>query len=436
MTRSIQRQLSWMSGAAILLAGLVAAVASFMLAYSEAKEFQDDMLRQIATLASRSNADSIVLNAEHKLPNEKAISDPESQVWLIHLPRDPRPHWLAANVSPGFHTLNLETERLRVYIRDLPDDRRTIVAQPTDARDEMAIHSALRTLLPLLLLLPILVWLIARIVRRELAPITQLSKSLDEQPAHQPQPIVSDALPAEITPFVQAINRLLERVNHLMSQQRRFIADAAHELRTPLTALSLQAQNLARAESLSAARERVVPLQEGIERVRQLTEQLLNLARLQAGTNEGTIVDVSLLARELIAECLPLAETKHIDLGVEQNAPLCLQASAEALRLIIRNALDNALKYTPQGGEVTLRLFTEQDNAVIEVIDNGVGIPVSERERVFDAFYRVAGAAGQGSGLGLSIAREAALRQGGRVSLHERQDGCGLVFRYQQKREV
>lgn len=111
-------------------------------------------------------------------------------------------------------------------------------------------------------------------------------------------------------------------------------------------------------------------------------------------------------------------------------------SSAAVARLIIRNALDNALKYTPQGGEVTLRLLTEHDNAVIEVIDNGVGIPVSERERVFDAFYRAAGAVGQGSGLGLSIAREAALRQGGRVSLHERQDGCGLVFRYQQKREV
>ena len=432
MKRSLQRHLSLTLGGAMLLAGLAAALASFGLAYLEAKELQDDTLRQIATLAEGTAVDSASSNTQRQEPSSTAISDPESHVVVIHLPRDPRPAWLASNLPPGFHTLTVGAERLRIFARDGPPGERTVVAQPTDARDEIAINSALRTLIPLLLLLPVLAWLIVRIVRSELAPITQLSGSLDEQPADRPQPIADDGLPDEITPFVHAINRLLERVNLLMEQQRRFIADAAHELRSPLTALSIQAQNLRQAGSLEAMHERVIPLQAGIERARQLTEQLLNLAKAQAGTGGEIAVNVSAMARELIAEYLPLAEAKRIDLGLEEIAPLSVRASAEPLRLILRNALENALKYTQHGGEVTLRHFAESDGFVIEVVDNGPGIPAPEREHVFDTFYRMPATTGEGSGLGLTIARESARRLGGTVSLHERHEGAGLIFRYQQ----
>ena len=436
MKRSLQRHLSLMLGSAILLAALAAAVASFGLAYSEAKEFQDDMLRQIATLSAASAAESPLPRSLRQGTGDNAVGDPESRILIIHLPRDPRPDWLSGDLLPGFHTLSTRPEHLRVFIRDTSSQGRIVVAQPTAARDEIAINSALRTLIPLLLLLPVLALLIVRIVRREFAPITRLSKNLDEQPADRPQPIADNSLPDEITPFVHAINRLLQRVNHLMGQQRRFIADAAHELRTPLTALSIQAQNVRQADSLEAVHDRVVSLQAGIERARQLTEQLLNLARTQAGTSEESVVNISAMARELIAEYLPLAVAKGIDLGIEEIAPFSLRASPEALRLILRNALENALKYTPEGGEVTLRLLSDSDSAIIEVVDNGPGIPASERERVFDSFYRLSGASGEGSGLGLSIAREAAIRQGGTVSLHERQGGYGLVFRYRQKRDI
>lgn len=436
MKRSLQRHLSLMLGGATLLAGLAAAIASFGLAYLEAKEFQDDTLRQIATLVSRSAADSVSSDPQRKERSDKAINDPESRVVVIHLPGDQRPDWLSSDLPPGFHSLDAGTEQFRVFVLDAPMRERTVVAQPTDARDEIAINSALRTLIPLLLLLPVLTWLIVRIVRRELAPITLLSKSLDEQPTERPQSIPDDRLPDEITPFVHAINRLLERVNLLMGQQRRFIADAAHELRSPLTALSVQVQNLKQAESLDAVRERAIPLQEGIERAKKLTEQLLNLARTQAGTANETTVDISLMARELIAEYLPMAEAKSIDLGLEEVAPLSVAAAPEVLRLILKNALENALKYTPNNGEVTIRLLSDSDSAVMEVIDSGPGIPKSERERVFDLFYRIPGTSGDGSGLGLAITREAAIRLGGTVSLHARTKGTGLVFRYRQRREV
>lgn len=181
-------------------------------------------------------------------------------------------------------------------------------------------------------------------------------------------------------------------------------------------------------------RERVPPLLDGIERARRLTSQLLSLARTQADTREQVATNVSAMAREMIAEYLPVAEARHIDLGLDEIAPLSLHAEPDALRLIIKNALENALKYTPEGGEVTLRLLNEGGNAIIEVVDDGPGIPASERKRVFDSFYRMPGTTGEGSGLGLAIAREAANRLGGTVSLHERREGSGLVFRYQQMR--
>lgn len=432
MSRSLQKHLSLSLGGAMLLAGLIAATASFWVAYHEAKELQDDMLTQIATLAGNHAS----LPPSSKVPEQTDhVSDTnhsESQIAVVHLPPDPQPRWLPQDLPPGFHTLNIDTDRFRVFIRDDPYGKRIVVAQPTDLRDEIAIDSAQRTLIPLLLLLPLLIWLMVRIIRKEFAPIKLLSMELDMQSADSPQALADDGLPLEIQPFVNAINRLLNRVNHLIKQQKRFIADAAHELRSPLTALSVQSQNLQKSDTLETARERMIPLQSGIERARLLTEQLLNLARTQSGAVEITEVNLSILARELIAEFLPIAEAKDIDLGLDDHAALPARTSVEGLRQILKNALENALKYTPVGGEVTLQTFSDSENFVIEVVDNGPGIATSEQKHVFDAFYRIPETPGSGSGLGLAIARESAVRLGGTVSLHDRQGMPGLVFRYRQ----
>jgi len=427
MKRSLQRHLTLMLGSALLLAGLIAAAASFGLAYIEAKELQDDTLRQIAALTAGYNIESV----SSDVPDKKH-HDSESRILVTRTPPDPKPGWLPDNITTGLHTVKTTSGELRIFVRERLPGEHIIVAQPTDVRDEIAIDSALRTLMPLLLLLPVLAWLMVRIVRRELAPITQLSKSLDAQSADQPLPLDDGGLPDEITPFVHAINRLLVRVNHLIKQQRRFIADAAHELRSPLTALSVQSQNLQKSDSLATMHERILPLHAGIERARQLTEQLLSLARTQSGEMQSSAVNLSVLGRELIAEFLPIAETKDIDLGLEELAHISLQTSPEGLRLILKNALENALKYTPAAGEITLRILSENGNAIIEVVDSGPGIPLPELEHVFEAFYRIPATPGSGSGLGLAIARESAMRMNGTVSLHERPGVSGLVFRYCQ----
>lgn len=421
---SLQRRLSLTLGSAILLAALIVGAISFLLAYSEAKEFQDDMLRQIATLAGPPGNSAALAT--------RRLSDPESRITVIRLPGEPQPEWLRHPLPPGLHTVHNGMDELRIYIHDTAQGERIIVAQPTDTRDELAGNSALRSVVPLILLLPVAAWLIVRSVRRALVPVTRLATHLDAQRPEQLEPLPAQDTPTEISPFVHAINRLLQRVNLLTNQQRRFIADAAHELRSPLTALSLQAQNLHKAHTPEEIRERIPPLLAGIERAQVLTEQLLNLARIQAAAEQPVTIDIPTLARELIAENLPAAEAGQIDLGLYETARLQLQARPEALRLIMKNALENAIKYAPAGTAVTLHVREEAGAAVIEVSDAGPGIAAEDRERVFAPFYRLPGSGTGGSGLGLSIAQEAAHQLGGEISLHTAKSGHGLLFRYRQ----
>ena len=426
MRRSLQQRLSLVLCGALLLAALGAGVASFLLAYGEAKEFQDDMLRQISLLVASSGGkptQSLI---------DSPLGDPESRLQVFRFPGAPLPSWFSAGLAGGFHTLNARDVRLRVFVYKNDRGYTSVVAQPTDARNEIALNSALRTLLPLVLLLPVMALLVVWIVRGELGPINTLAYHLDEQPADHAKAIPDRELPKELLPFIQAINRLLMRVNELVGQQRRFIADAAHELRSPLTALSVQTQNLEQAKSIEAMRARVAPLRSGIERARKLTEQLLNLAHTQSGRGAADPVNVSELIRELIAEFLPSAEQRQVDLGMEELSHLSLHASPDALRLVIRNGLENALKYSPAGSEVTVRLFRDDRDAVIDVIDQGPGIPESERTRVFDPFYQNDGVGGSGSGLGLAIAKAAAASLQGSITLLTPSSGKGLIFRYRQ----
>jgi two-component system OmpR family sensor kinase len=419
VSRSLQRQLSITLAWVIVVSGLAAAAVSLVFGYHEVQEFQDDTLRQIAALAPQGDP--------------SAAGDNESRIIVLRLPTQDRPLWMPEGLAPGFHILYQGSERLRVYVRTLPSGERLVVAQPTAVRDELALNSAVRTLLPLLLLLPLLAWLTARIVANAVAPVRRLARDLDRQSPARLEKLSHREVPEEIAPFVGAINRLLDRVNGLLDAQRRFVADAAHELRTPLAALSLQAQNVEGAESLERARERMAPLRSGIERVRRLSEQLLTLAKTQASAAEDAEIDVPRLVRESIEEFLPAAQAKGIDLGMEEGDMPPIRGASEALRMIMGNALHNALRHTPRGGAVTVRLRGDDGSAVVEVVDTGPGIAPADRERAFDPFHRLERAPEGGSGLGLAIARDAALRLGGEASLHDGPQGRGLVFRFRQR---
>ena len=428
MKRSLERELARALAFAIVTLGIAATAIAFAFGFGQAEDLQDESLRQIALLAA-SSARSSALPLDSR---DDADSDPAEHMLVVALAAPSRPAWLPADLPPGFHTLADAAEPMRVFVYGAAG-RRIAAAQSTEVRRESALASAAITAGPLLVLLPLLAWLARRITRTELAPLRRLATRVDAQLAHSPEPLPLEDVPVEVASFVDAINRLLARINELIAVERRFIADAAHELRTPLTALAVQAGNLQQARSAQESRERVDALKTGIDRARHLTEQLLDLARLQADAGERRAVDVSGLAREAIAECLPLAEQRGIDVGMDEAARVTLQAHPPSLRLIVKNALDNAVRYAPQGGQVTLRLARDGDEAVIEVLDNGPGIPLEERERIFAPFYRVPGSPGPGSGLGLAIARDAAQRCGGAIRLESRRDGHGTVFRYSQK---
>jgi two-component system OmpR family sensor kinase len=436
MRGSLQQRLSRTLSLSIVLAGLVAAATSFIVAYVEAEDLQDNTLREVAVLTLAGILDTKAAAAQRANTTQGSVDDLLSRFLVLRLPQDVGPIWLPADLPPGFHTLSTGSERMRVFMRELPGGERVVVAQATDLRDEIALDSALFTLVPLLLVLPVLILLTTGIIRGELARVRQLADTLDRQSPERPQPLSETKVPDEVGAFVHAINRLFARINHLMGEQRRFIADAAHELRSPLTALSIQAENLEKAPTVQAMRERIVPLRAGIERARRLSEQLLSFARTQVGTRDAAEVDVSRLARELLAEYVPYAEQRDIDMGLEATAGVVVSASPETLRLVLKNALDNAVNYTGEQGQITIRLAVEGEDAVIEVVDTGPGIPPEERARVFEPFYRMEGATGVGSGLGLAIAQDAATRLGGTVSLHDRPFGPGLVFRYRQRRLV
>jgi two-component system OmpR family sensor kinase len=432
MNNSLQHRLSVWLSVAIVVIGLVAGSVSFWLAYNEAQEFQDDSLRQIATLV---DADRIPSDGQRSAA--AMDNDPEARIIVERLSASrglgsPR-LTLPANLAAGFHTLDIGATQWRIYVRTLSSGERIAVAQETQIRGEAARDSALRTLLPLIVLIPLLALFSRRLISAGLAPVRALAQVADAQPEDRPVALPTAQVPDEIAPFVQSINRLLERINRLLEQQRRFIADAAHELRTPLTALSLQVQNLERADTLAACKQRLLPLKMGLERSRHLLDQLLSLARQQAGTGNLQQVDLVDSAQTVIEELFPFAEMKGIDLGLEQQGKIWIDADVSAIHMLLRNAVDNALRYTPEGGEVTVRVRSNEDEAIVEVIDSGPGIPKDERERVFDAFHRVPGSPDGGSGLGLAIVRNIAERLGGTVVLEDRTDKAGLIFVYRQR---
>lgn len=431
MKNSLQNKLvAWLS-IAILAISLLASAVSFRLAFLEAQKFQDDALRQIALLVGTSK---IPLEEERIL--ESMESDPKRivvQPIMVSPSALPPLLKLPANLTAGFHTVEIDGLYWRVYIYATISGNHIAVAQEARVRNILARNSALLTLLPLLVLIPVLIFVSRQIIKIEMSSICTLAKFIDTQNEERLSALPTGKVPSEIGPFIHAINRLLERVNQMNESQRRFIADAAHELRSPLTALSLQAQNIERTGSFAISKERLVPLKDGLERSRHLLNQLLDMMRQQASATKLLPVDLAKVALTVIEEIMPIADAKKIDLGLSQEASVQIDADASAIQLMLRNAVDNALRYTPVGGEVTVRIGCENGDAILEVIDNGPGIPDAELGRVFDAFYRLPNNTQVGSGLGLAIARSIAEQFKGSISLSNRMNGTGLIFTYRQQ---
>ena len=422
LSESVQLRLSLALSLTIVLVAVAASAFVFVSALDEAHELQDDTLRQVAMLYDRQH---MTLH----YPEGPALEgdDEESRVIIQHLADGSQalangdetlPLPLPATLVDGLATVNVGGEAFRVLVHSTSRGERIAVAQEVGARDKDARESAWRSLLPFLILFPVLLLVVGDLVRKLFRPIASLAAEIDRRGEQLLHPIDEQHLPAEVRPFVVAINRLLTRVAQAMDGQRRFVADAAHELRSPMTALSLQAERLAACSLQVSARERLLPLCQGIERSRQLIDQLLSLAAAQAAVSRPQArIGVHAVYRRVLEDLLPLAEQKHLDIGVEDSADVQLLINPMDLFTLIKNLVDNAIRYTPAGGTIDLCLAQTDTGVCLQVKDSGPGIGVEEHDRVFDPFYRTLGSGEAGSGLGLSIVRAIAERVGARVAL-------------------
>jgi two-component system OmpR family sensor kinase len=424
------RLLVWLLGGVLAL-GVLGGWMVYRNALAEAGAFFDYHLRQTA-LVLRDQPVEYLLGTE--VPATDADYDFVVQVWTLDGVRVylSRPHAvLPAITTIGFSTATTREGRWRVY--GVQASTKVIqVAQPMRVREQQAVRLALRTLTPFALLVPLLVILIWFAVGHALQPLKRLTVLVKARRVTALDPLPDEKLPAEVQPLVGALNELLGRLGAALERERGFMADAAHELRTPLTALHLQMGTLARATNEAERADAMAKLSAGVQRAIRLVEQLLSLARQEPRaepTRKRLLLDE--LVRDVVAEMVPLADARRIDLGMSASRPTAVVGDAEALRTLVRNLVDNAVRYTPETGRVDVSVEQTAgvagDAALLKVCDTGPGIAAHEHNRVFDRFYRPPGSSSPGSGLGMAIVKTIADAHGAKVMLDPGADGHGLA---------
>nr|WP_254228819.1 ATP-binding protein [Burkholderia gladioli] len=414
---------------AIVVAGVGAAGwLIYRQALAEANELFDYQLQAIAAalpsepfsqvFGSRTNGDEgIVIQIWNRNGGLMYFSHPRAPI--------------APRAELGFSTERTDRGEWRVY-GAIVGDNVVQLAQPLSVRNRLAASVALRTVWPLILLLPFLGAAVWMIVGRGMRPLRRVTRAVESRRPEALDPLPDNRLPQEVQPLVHALNGLLARLAAALDTQKAFVADAAHELRTPLAAVQIQAQLVARAQDDETRREALADLQSGVTRATRLAEQLLALARSEP---DGATVREPVALADVLAHCVSaqavVAQRRNIDLGIEEAQPAIIDADIGALRVMLNNVLDNAVKYTPDGGRIDVSLSFDEGRALVRVADSGPGIPPEERERVFDRFYRDSSARMRtdvsGSGLGLAIVKRVAAQQRATVTLGESPAGGLLV---------
>ena len=432
---SIRRHLLiWLLGA-LSVGAVLLALSSYAFTLDELNDVFDKELKQVALAALTHHQDEAGGQSAGKPDAEFAFV---TQVWNdggVRLFASDATSAVPFSRAEGFQTLHVRERVWRVFtVRS--GARWVQAAQPIDVRRRLAAATAAKLLIPSMLIVLLIGGLLGIALEHGLAPLKAAAASVGRRSSVSLDPIAEIALPVEIRPLVAAINTLMQRLSLAFASQRQFIADAAHELRTPLTALKLQAQLIESAPTESARAQAVIDLKHGLARASHLVEQLLDLSRLEpdGAEHRPQALDLSALARAVVADHSGRAEAKGIDLGAEASTPAMIDADEGELRLLVVNLVDNALRYTPAGGRVDVRVRIEQGKAVLEVVDDGPGIPVEEREHVFDRFYRSANvragnAAIPGTGLGLAIVKTVAERHRAAISLEPGMQGRGVNAR-------
>jgi two-component system OmpR family sensor kinase len=427
------RLLAWLL-AAIVVATLAQAGVAYATALAQADILFDRHLRTMAT-ALASGASLGLLPPNGEVNADRAGEDFVVQLWNANgepIFRSAAHQKLRQPAQPGFSLVqSLDGRDYRVYSVTTPG-LSVLVAQDMAARRDMARTLALRTTLPTLPMAPLLAVIAWWVVSRSLAPVARLRAQMAARKVAELAPLNDPGLPAEIRPLILELNLLFERLRQAFDAQKVFVADAAHEMRSPLAALKIQLQGLQRAPDDPTRELAIRRLAAGIDRAGHLVDQLLVLARQEASVAAGVQLAPLDLAQPgflALSDTLAAAQARQIDLGVHRAESVTTPGNAESLRILVRNLLDNGVKYTPAGGTVDLSVHATADGALVTVEDSGPGIPEKDRSRVLDRFYRASGAGSTGSGLGLAIVKSIAEMHGAVVILDESQRLGGLRVR-------
>lgn len=434
MSGSLHRRLIAVLGATVLVAWLATAFFSYLDAREQLSGILDDQLAQSAELMA-----ALLRRIPPGEWGEAAVVSAGGdvvafQVWTVdgrQILRSAKapPEPLAAG-HPGTADLARDGERWRTHTR-VDDEAGLIVmvGRPARIGDELAGSVVTHLMHPLWIAVPLLAMLIWLAVRWGLAPLQRLAADLRLRAPADLRPLGADNVPAEVQPLVDALEGLLVRIGALIERERRFAGDAAHELRTPLAAIQTHAEVAMAARDDTERQRAIENVLRGTDRAGHLVEQLLVLARLdgQAPAPQRRI-PLAEHAAAAVAESAGKAAKKNIDLGMteDSDADAAVMASPELVAVLLRNLIDNALRYVPAGSRVDVSVRRAGGRVVLRVADDGPGIPPAERARVVDRFYRVLGTGKEGSGLGLSIVAAIAESQGAALELGAGLGGRGL----------
>ncbi|HEY4137270.1 MAG TPA: ATP-binding protein [Casimicrobiaceae bacterium] len=431
--KSIRRALLFSLLAGLAAIGVLASGATYVAARHEIGELLDLQLKQ---LANSTRIDDLLRGRQPGFDsrpeaNGEGVTELVTQIWdrdgvLVYWSRPGL--GLPVPVTPGYATVHVDHRDWRVYTL-VQGTHALQVAQAEDEREAIATKTALRTLFPFIVLIPVFGLMIWYAVGRGLRPLFAMSQAVAKRQPDALAPLSERNLPQELQPLAKSLNALLERLDSALGAQRRFTADAAHELRTPLAALKLQLDVARRANDQTARVAAYDDLNAGVERASHLVDQLLTLARIEpeALATRAVDCDLAAIAKEAIVARGALAAEKRIDLGLAREARVGVRGDPTALAILLSNLLDNALRYTPAGGKIDVAVDADDGRALLTVVDNGPGIAPEERERVFDRFFRSADNRELGSGLGLSIVKRIADAHHAAIELGTPEHGSGLV---------
>jgi len=428
-TPSIRSTLTLWLAAGLALALFAAAVLTYLRARDEANALFDLHLRQTAASLTGLPVAGAVAGPGGGFGDEGLVVqiwDPAGVRLYRSLPAEHDEARMPGRSTPGFATIDTPSGRYRVF-SVLARGQLVQVGQPLALRNELAARLAASIVLPLAFIAPLIGLVVWVALRRGLAPLAAVAAAVQKRAPGQLAPLAATGWPRELAPLVEALNGLLGRLSRAIDAQRAFVADAAHELRSPLAALGLQAQLAERAVDDAERTQALAELRAGLARATRMVEQLLALAREDPGVAERPFAPVALapLARDVVATLAPLAAAKSIDLGVERADDVAVAGDADALATLLANLVDNAIRYTQEGGRIDV-LVEAHPVPRLTVRDDGPGVAPSERGRLFERFVRGSGAASPGSGLGLAIVARVAARHGATAALADGIGGKGL----------